>query len=99
MMGFPLDAQGDLPEQGEHQRAHGVYAEGHGNLLGRGHVRREGFKHVGRETADEQAQALVDPAGGHQHDQRHGSRGPVRHCGGIRIAREAKAMITAAHIQ
>ena len=58
---FHLDAKGNPPQQGEHQSADAVNAESHGNFLGAGHVGREGFKHVGRETGHQQAKTLVDP--------------------------------------
>lgn len=59
--GLALHAQGDLPEQGEHQGAHGVHAQGHDDLTAGGGVFGDGLKHVGSETTDEQAEALVDP--------------------------------------
>ena len=61
MADFELDTQSYLPEQGENKSTHGVNADGDADLTQSGSVQGDGFVHVGRETADKQAKALIDP--------------------------------------
>lgn len=70
--GFLLHIDGDFPQNGKDQQPHPVHAETDDDFGQRGRVVGEGFKGRGREAADDQAKALVDPRGDDQHGQRPG---------------------------
>ena len=69
MADFELDTQSYLPEQGENKGTHGVNADGDADLTQSGSVQGDGFVHVGRETADKQAKALIDPGREDEEDE------------------------------